>query len=125
MSDNQFVDGGISRRAALERGFLVGGAVWVVPAVQVVTMTEAHAEAASGPASWRADVESGAGRGRLPKTGADLDPALAAGAGAALVAIGIATLAAQRRRFGPRAATDAAAAEDMADPPAAPADGPA
>jgi LPXTG-motif cell wall-anchored protein len=122
MSDNQFVDGEISRRVALRRGLRVGSALWVVPTVQVVTMTEAHAETASGPVSRQPDEqaeESDARRGVLPKTGAGLDPALAAAAGAALVAAGSATVAAQRRRLA-RAAAEGV--HDLRRDP--PADGP-
>jgi hypothetical protein len=40
----------MSRRQALKRGAVVGGAlVWTVPAVQAITMSSAHAEAASAP----------------------------------------------------------------------------
>jgi len=109
MSDNQFVDDGISRRDALKRGLLVGGAIWVVPAVQVVTMTEAHAETASGPVSRQPEEELEVGQDVLPKTGADLNPALVAAAGAALVAAGSATVVAQRRRSAARAAAEGTA----------------
>jgi len=99
VSDSQPVDGGISRRDALKRGLLVGGALWVVPTVQVVTMTEAHAEAASGPASQKRGEEGAqVGHGMLPKTGSGLNPALVAAVGAGLVAAGSATVVIQRRR---------------------------
>lgn len=40
----------MSRRQALKRGAVVGGAlVWTVPAVQAVSMTQAHADVASAP----------------------------------------------------------------------------
>jgi LPXTG-motif cell wall-anchored protein len=104
MSDNEFVDDGLSRRDALKRGLLVGGALWVVPAVQVVTMTEAHAETASGPVSRQPVEELEVGRGMLPKTGAEMNPALVAAAGAGLVAAGSAAVVAQRRRKAARTA---------------------
>jgi LPXTG-motif cell wall-anchored protein len=99
MSNGQPVDGGVSRRDALKRGLLVGGALWAVPVVQVVTMTEAHAETASGPAFQQQEDEAAkVGRGLLPKTGSGLSPALVAAVGAGLVAAGSATVVAQRRR---------------------------
>lgn len=107
MSDNQRVEGGVSRRDALKRGLFVGGALWVVPAVQVVTMTEAHAETASGPVSRQPEEEPApTGHGLLPKTGAELNPALVAAVGAGLVAAGSATVVAQRRRMAARALAD-------------------
>src|SRR6185312_9642682 len=43
---------GLTRRDALKRGAIVGGAlVWSVPAVQVLAMSHNAAEAASGPVS--------------------------------------------------------------------------
>ena len=40
----------MTRRQALKRGAVVGGALaWTVPAVQAVSMTSAHADAASAP----------------------------------------------------------------------------
>ena len=40
---------GISRREALQRGVVLGGAVlWTVPAVQVLSITEAAAQQPSG-----------------------------------------------------------------------------
>lgn len=39
---------GMSRRDALKRGAIVGGAVWVVPAVHALSMSSASAQAPSG-----------------------------------------------------------------------------
>ncbi len=60
--------GGISRREALKRGVVLGGAaVWAVPAVQVLNITEAAAQQPSGlpsaPGPTRADPK-GPARGR-------------------------------------------------------------
>jgi hypothetical protein len=44
------VDNSVSRRQALKRGALVGGAlVWTVPLIQVVSLNQSQAEAASAP----------------------------------------------------------------------------
>lgn len=45
----QYVPAGISRREALKRGVVLGGAaLWTVPAVQVLSITEAAAQQPSG-----------------------------------------------------------------------------
>src|SRR5438128_1821615 len=50
MTDDDAVDQvGLSRRALLRRGAAVGAAAWVVPLVQVVSMTPAHADTPSAP----------------------------------------------------------------------------
>lgn len=39
---------GLSRRDALKRGVVIAGAVWAVPVVQALSVSEASAEAPSG-----------------------------------------------------------------------------
>ncbi|MGH9158286.1 MAG: hypothetical protein ACRD1K_21175 [Acidimicrobiales bacterium] len=59
---------GMSRRQALRRGAaVVGTALWVVPAMQMLTVAEASAQAPSG------HYDSGRGNGERP-VGGDLDP---------------------------------------------------
>ena len=49
---------GLSRRDALKRGALVGGAVlWTVPAIQTITMTAAHAATPSAVGTLPSDLQ--------------------------------------------------------------------
>jgi hypothetical protein len=45
------MDRNISRRTALRRGAMVGGALWVVPTVQVIGLSPASAQQVSGPSA--------------------------------------------------------------------------
>ncbi|MBI1758400.1 MAG: hypothetical protein HYR62_04135 [Actinobacteria bacterium] len=103
---------GVTRRAALKRGAIVGGAlVWTVPVVQAISLTSAHAEAASAPPSTggnpgtppvgeqppgqRAGSTPAGASGTLAYTGPTVPivPAVAAAAG--LIAAGVAAQAAR------------------------------
>jgi hypothetical protein len=62
---------GLSRREALRRGALGAGALWVVPALHVLRVSAAHAQAPSAPAAPAADPEGEAEETSpptLPKT---------------------------------------------------------
>jgi hypothetical protein len=105
---------GMSRRHLLKRGVQVGAvAAWTIPIVQVVSMTPAHADSTSKPASG-----SGSGTGGktttktepssitatgtkpssdLPFTGASVVPAAVVGAGALAVGAGLMAATARKR----------------------------
>lgn len=62
----------MTRRQALKRGAVVGGALaWTVPAVQAISMTSAHADAASAPPVRAGSVQ--------PVSEGDMAPALSSG----------------------------------------------
>ena len=104
----------VSRRNVLRGGAAVGGLVWTVPLVQAVSMTPAHAATSSAPASVQgikagsttvagsSSVSSVSGSA-LPRTGADLGPVVAVGAGA--LAAGAAAVVAARKLSTPGAET--------------------
>ncbi len=88
--------GGITRREALKRGALVGGAVaWSIPAIQLIAMTSAHAERPSGstpPAKPPGQVlgeKTTSSGGKLPFTGSDVGGMAAVGTGALAVGAGL------------------------------------
>lgn len=86
----------------LKSGAAIGGLVWAVPVVQAVSMTPAHAATTSAPPSavkgTSGEVTQAggdAGQSTLPRTGADVGPIAAVGAGA--VVLGGAVVAAARK----------------------------
>jgi hypothetical protein len=105
----------LSRRTVLRGGAVVGGLVWATPIVQAVSMTPAHAASSSAPprvegvklssgGSGGNGAVSGAGAvsgSALPRTGSDVGPVAAVGAGA--VVVGAAAVVAARRMAGPAA----------------------
>lgn len=108
---------GISRRAALKRGVLAGGAlVWTVPIVQAVSMTPAHAESASAPPS----ASGGSGQtgavpppaGGLSFTGPSVPVVGTALVGAGLVATGVTATAVASKLGAAKAAHAAQAATE-------------
>lgn len=99
---------GPSRRTMLKSGAAIGGLVWAVPVVQVVSMTPAHAATTSAPTRVKGTSTTVGGSGAvggvsatgndgsaLPRTGADIGPVAAVGAGA--VALGAAAVVAARK----------------------------
>lgn len=101
----------VSRRAMLKHGAVAGGLVWSVPLLQAVSMTPAHAATTSAPAhvkgtklSTSSTTSTSAQNAALPRTGADVAPVLAVGAGA--VAVGAAALVAARQLTSPTEDSD-------------------
>jgi hypothetical protein len=109
---------GVSRRTMLKRGATVGVATaWVVPIVQAVSMTPAHADTASAPAvphqpqGVAAKPPSGIDAQRVQRDspgplaetgpGIPLVPAIAVGAGAVVLGVGAIALGATRRSSEP------------------------
>jgi hypothetical protein len=111
---------GISRRAALKRGVLAGGAlVWTVPVIQAVSMTPAHAESASAPPS----TSGGSGQvgaaapppaGALSYTGPSVPVVGTAVVGAGLVATGVTATVVAGKLGAAKAAQAATAATETA-----------
>lgn len=95
MSTVDMERGGITRRDALKRGVLVGGAVaWSIPAIQLIAMTSAHAERPSGttpPVAPPTQVlgEKTTSTGKLPFTGSNVEGMAAIGTGALAVGAGL------------------------------------
>ena len=96
----------VTRRTVLRGGAVVGGLVWATPLVQAVSMTPAHAASSSAPPRVEGVKLSGGGGSpvvapaavggsSLPRTGSDVAPVAAVGAGA--VAVGAAAVVAARK----------------------------
>lgn len=65
----------ISRRKALRRGAMVGGALWVVPTVQVIGLSPASAQQVSSPPSSSVTIDpSGSGVGTPGAGPSELTP---------------------------------------------------
>jgi hypothetical protein len=106
MGSNDHAGAGPTRRALLKGGAVAGTAVWVVPVVQFVSATPAHAASPSAPPQSGQDtggggtqvISSGGGGSPTAETGpaVPLAPTIIAGAGA--VAVGVGALAAAQVR---------------------------
>ena len=109
----------VTRRQALKRGAVVGGAlVWTVPAIQAVSLTAAHADSPSAPPTHRsrppAASAGGTGSpvvGSLPNTGTSLPVGPAVAIAAGMIATGAVAGVAARRAVTAPAGTAPAGAE--------------